>query len=100
MPSPISQHVVPWPEADAARYQAAGYWAGVPLGSLLRRAADRTPNAPALADPAAGVRLTHRELAERADASVSSRERPWAPPNSRGRNSKVTQPHRRFLGQP
>jgi len=70
MPSPISQHVVPWPEADAARYEAAGYWAGIPLGSLLRQAADRTPNAPALADPLAGVRLTHRELAERADAAA------------------------------
>lgn len=70
MPSPISQHVVPWPEADAARYAAAGYWAGIPLGSLLRQAADRTPNAPALADPLAGVRLTHRELAERADAAA------------------------------
>ena len=70
MPSPISQHVVPWPEADAARYEAAGYWAGIPLGSLLRQAADRTPNAPALADPLAGVRLTHRELAGRADAAA------------------------------
>jgi 2,3-dihydroxybenzoate-AMP ligase len=70
MPSPVSQHVVPWPEADAARYEAAGYWAGTPLGSLLRQAADRAPGAPAVADPAAGVRMTHGELAGRADAGA------------------------------
>jgi salicylate---CoA ligase len=70
MPSPISQHLVPWPEADAARYQAEGYWAGVSLGTLLRQAADRAPHAPALADPAAAVRLTHGELASRADAAA------------------------------
>lgn len=70
MPSPISQHVVPWPEADAARYQAQGYWAGVPLGILLRQAADRAPHAPALADPVTGVRLTYADLAGRADAAA------------------------------
>ncbi|MGH3278770.1 MAG: AMP-binding protein, partial [Trebonia sp.] len=70
MPSPISRHIAAWPEADAARYQAEGYWAGVPLGSLLRRSADRAPGALALADPAAGVRLTHDELAGRADAAA------------------------------
>jgi 2,3-dihydroxybenzoate-AMP ligase len=70
MPSPVSQHFVPWPEAEAARYAAAGYWAGAPLGSLLRQAADRALGAPAVADPAAGVRLTHGELAGRADAAA------------------------------
>lgn len=74
MPSPISHHVVPWPEDAARRYVAEGYWAGVPLGRLLREAADRTPDSPALIDPTAGngtgVRLTHRELAERADAAA------------------------------
>jgi 2,3-dihydroxybenzoate-AMP ligase len=70
MPSPISQHTVPWPEADAARYRAEGYWAGVPLGTLLGQAADRAPGAPALADAAAGVRLTYEELATRADAAA------------------------------
>jgi len=70
MPSPISDHTVPWPTADAARYVAAGYWAGVPLGTLLRQAADRAPDATAVADPAAGVRLSHSELANRADAAA------------------------------
>jgi 2,3-dihydroxybenzoate-AMP ligase len=70
MPSPISEHTVPWPAADAARYAAAGYWAGIPLGTLLRAAADRRPAALAVADPVAGVRLSHGELAGRADAAA------------------------------
>ncbi|MET9565168.1 (2,3-dihydroxybenzoyl)adenylate synthase [Streptomyces tauricus] len=74
MPSPISDHVVPWPEPDAKRYAAEGYWSGVSLADVLREAAARTPEAPALTDPAAfdgaGIRLTHAELAERADAAA------------------------------
>ncbi|MGW2590019.1 (2,3-dihydroxybenzoyl)adenylate synthase [Streptomyces sp. NPDC001515] len=74
MPTPIAEHTVPWPEAEAARYAAEGYWAGVPLGTLLREAADREPDAPALVDPVAsggaGLRLTRAELADRADAAA------------------------------
>jgi 2,3-dihydroxybenzoate-AMP ligase len=70
MPSPISEHTVPWPAADAARYTAAGYWAGVPLGTLLRTVADQRPDALAVADPVAGARLTYAELAGRADAAA------------------------------
>lgn len=70
MPSPISDHTVPWPDDVAADYVAKGYWAGVPLGTLLRDAADRDPDATALVDAAAGIRLTHRELTERADAAA------------------------------
>ncbi|QFY13013.1 AMP-binding protein [Nonomuraea phyllanthi] len=70
MPSPISDHTVPWPDAAAQRYAAEGYWAGIPLGRLLREVADRVPDAPALIDPVAGLRLTHAELAERADAAA------------------------------
>ncbi|MEU6579073.1 AMP-binding protein [Streptomyces sp. NPDC046805] len=74
MPSRISDHVVPWPESDVQRYVAEGYWAGVPLGQALREVARRTPDAPALIDPVAfggeGIRLTHAELAERADAAA------------------------------
>jgi 2,3-dihydroxybenzoate-AMP ligase len=71
MPSPISEHTVPWPADAAARYAAAGYWAGVPLGTLLRAVADQRPAAPAVADPVAGVRLSHAELAGRADAAAA-----------------------------
>jgi 2,3-dihydroxybenzoate-AMP ligase len=70
MPSPISEHTVPWPEADAQEYMSKGYWAGVPLGALLRETADRHLDAPALVDAAADLRLSHRELAERADAAA------------------------------
>jgi 2,3-dihydroxybenzoate-AMP ligase len=70
VPSPISEHTVPWPAADAARYAAAGYWAGIPLGTLLRSVADQRPAAPAVTDPVAGTRLTHGELADRADAAA------------------------------
>src|SRR5260370_41262042 len=70
MPSPISEHIVPWPEEEAARYVAQGFWAGISLGTLLRQAADLAPDAPAVADPTAGVRLTHGDLAERADAAA------------------------------
>jgi 2,3-dihydroxybenzoate-AMP ligase len=67
----LSDGVVPWPAEFADRYVRAGYWAGRPLGELLRQAADRTPDAPALVDPAAEVRLSHAELAERADAAAA-----------------------------
>jgi 2,3-dihydroxybenzoate-AMP ligase len=70
VPTPISEHTVPWPAADAARYRAAGYWTGVPLGDLLRSVADRRPAALAVADPVTGVRLTHAELTARADAAA------------------------------
>ncbi|ODU03854.1 MAG: 2,3-dihydroxybenzoate-AMP ligase [Pseudonocardia sp. SCN 72-86] len=70
MPSPISDHTTPWPDDVAAAYVAKGYWAGVPLGTLLREAADRDPDATALVDAATGLRLTHRELTERADAAA------------------------------
>ena len=70
MPSPITEHTVPWPAEEVARYTAAGYWAGVPLGELLREVAAHTPSAPALVDGADGTRFTHGELVERADAAA------------------------------
>ncbi|GAY07591.1 (2,3-dihydroxybenzoyl)adenylate synthase [Pseudonocardia sp. N23] len=71
MPTPISDHTVAWPADVAAEYVAAGFWAGVPLGAALRDAADAAPDDPAVFDAAAGLRLTHRELAERADAAAA-----------------------------
>ena len=67
----LTDGVVPWPAEYADRYVQAGYWAGRPLGELLRQAADRTPDAPALIDPAADLRISHAELAERADAAAA-----------------------------
>ncbi|WBO61709.1 (2,3-dihydroxybenzoyl)adenylate synthase [Streptomyces camelliae] len=66
MAAPISEGTVPWPKADADRYTTAGYWAGRPLGDLLRESADRTPDATALVD--GHLRLTYAELAARADS--------------------------------
>ena len=71
MPAPISDHTVPWPDAAVADYVAKGYWAGVPLDALLRDVADRRSDSPALVDPSAGLRLTHRELVDRADAAAA-----------------------------
>ncbi len=64
----IDPGVVAWPADVAARYVAAGYWAGRPLGDLLRGAATGTPDALALVD--GDVRLTHQELARRVDGAA------------------------------
>ncbi|NMH98306.1 AMP-binding protein [Pseudonocardia acidicola] len=69
MATAISEGTVPWPEEDADRFVAAGYWAGRPLGALLREVADRTPDALALVD--GPFRSTYAELADRADAAAS-----------------------------
>jgi salicylate---CoA ligase len=71
MPTPISDNTVPWPEADVRRYVAEGYWTGNTLGRLLRDVADGRPDAPALVDATAGVRLSHGELADRADSAAA-----------------------------
>ncbi|HTK66199.1 MAG TPA: AMP-binding protein [Pseudonocardia sp.] len=69
MPSPISENVVPWPEDVAASYVERGYWAGRVLGDLLWGVADDRPYDLAVVDAAADVRLTYRELLQRADAA-------------------------------
>jgi 2,3-dihydroxybenzoate-AMP ligase len=69
MVSSIREGVVPWPEEFALRYVAAGYWQGRALGELLREAADRTPDTVALVD--GDLRLTHAELAHRAEAMAA-----------------------------
>ncbi|MEV6639538.1 AMP-binding protein [Amycolatopsis sp. NPDC051371] len=71
MPTPISEHTVPWPEENAARFVAAGYWRGIPLGHLVWDVADRVPGATAVVDAADGTRLTYAELAGRADAAAA-----------------------------
>jgi 2,3-dihydroxybenzoate-AMP ligase len=65
----VRDGVVPWPEEFARRYVAAGHWRGRALGELLRAAAERHPDAVALVD--GGLRLTHAELAGRADAMAA-----------------------------
>ncbi|MGW5108309.1 (2,3-dihydroxybenzoyl)adenylate synthase [Nocardia sp. NPDC004123] len=49
--NPATDHragFVPFPDDLAERYRRAGYWAGRPLGELLRDAARRWPDRPAL----------------------------------------------------
>lgn len=70
MISPISDHIVPWPPEVAERYVAEGYWAGVAIGTALRSVAGRVPDAPALVDPIADRRFSHRQLSDRADAAA------------------------------
>ncbi|MGD9529260.1 MAG: AMP-binding protein, partial [Pseudonocardia sp.] len=69
MAAPITDGLVPWPDEFVQRYIAAGYWEGVPLGTLLQEAADRAPDAVAVVD--GDVRLTYGELMARADAAAS-----------------------------
>ncbi|KAF0848036.1 (2,3-dihydroxybenzoyl)adenylate synthase [Nocardia caishijiensis] len=57
---------VPFPEAEAQEYRAAGYWAGRTLGDLLRDTARTQPSSPAILSDAA-VR-TYAELDADADA--------------------------------
>ncbi|MBO0851573.1 MAG: AMP-binding protein, partial [Pseudonocardia sp.] len=71
MPTPIRDHVVPWPPDVAANYITKGYWAGVSIGDLLREASERRPDATALVDAAAEVRFSHAELTNRADATAA-----------------------------
>jgi 2,3-dihydroxybenzoate-AMP ligase len=68
MPTPISAYTVPWPAADAARYVAEGYWLGSPIGQLLHEVTDAAPASTALVDVGSGLRLSYRELMQRADA--------------------------------
>lgn len=60
--------IVPWPEDLAERYIAAGHWTGRPMADLIRAAAEARPDATALVD--GGLRLSHRELWERADGAA------------------------------
>jgi len=62
----VSAGCVPWPEEFARRYRALGYWEGITLFELLRRAADARPEKVAVVD---GVRrCTYAELVARAQA--------------------------------
>ncbi|MFI6497344.1 (2,3-dihydroxybenzoyl)adenylate synthase [Nonomuraea typhae] len=54
-----------WTEEEAARYRAAGYWAGISFGDLLRELAARHGDRTALISPS--ERWSFRELDVRAD---------------------------------
>ncbi|MFG1687847.1 (2,3-dihydroxybenzoyl)adenylate synthase [Nonomuraea sp. NPDC049269] len=54
-----------WPKEAADRYRKAGYWRGRPLGAYVHEWAEAYGDAVAVVD--GDIRLTYRELAERAD---------------------------------
>lgn len=53
---------VPWPEDVAAKYRAAGYWRGEPLGMLLGRWAEQYGEREALVGADGCSRVTYRAL--------------------------------------
>ncbi|MCG5432536.1 AMP-binding protein [Mycobacterium sp. MYCO198283] len=72
--SDLADGFVPFPPERAERYRRLGYWQGRRLDSLLRGAADRWPDKPAVVDPAA--RYTFAELdasADRIGAALAAR---------------------------
>jgi 2,3-dihydroxybenzoate-AMP ligase len=62
--------VVPWPAELAAKYAAAGYWRGEPLGHWMWTWADRYGDRTAIVD--GRHRIGYRRLAEHADALADS----------------------------
>ncbi|WP_319435930.1 (2,3-dihydroxybenzoyl)adenylate synthase [Mycobacterium sp. RTGN5] len=59
----------PYPPDRAAVYREAGYWTGQPLDEILRTAAARWPDHPAVVDDRDS--LTYAELDQRADAAAA-----------------------------
>lgn len=68
MSSPTSTGTVPWPPEVAADYRARGYWEDRTIGSLVRDVADARPDHLAVVD--GDVRLSYRQLVDRADATA------------------------------
>ena len=56
---------MPWPEEFARRYRTQGYWEGITLDEMLRRSAQRRPDALAVVDGARSA--TYAQLVERID---------------------------------
>ncbi|MGX1809859.1 (2,3-dihydroxybenzoyl)adenylate synthase [Nocardia sp. NPDC055321] len=61
---------VPFPPEFAERYRREGYWAGAPLGELLRAAAAKWPEHTALVPGADGAGATYAELDAAADRAA------------------------------
>jgi salicylate---CoA ligase len=69
MSSAVVEGVVPWPDSEVRRFLAEGYWEGRTLGDHLWQQADSCPDEVAVVDEE--VRLTYRELVERADVAAT-----------------------------
>jgi len=68
MSDPTSMGTVPWPSEFAELYRARGYWEDTTIGDVVRAVADEHPERVAVVDR--DVRLSYRELVERADAAA------------------------------
>lgn len=64
----VTDGFVPFPPARAGAYREAGYWAGSTVESLLRKAAARRADHPAVIDEHSA--LSYRELDEAADRAA------------------------------
>jgi mycobactin salicyl-AMP ligase len=71
MSSSIMEGFVPFPPDRAATYQAAGYWSGRAVDSMLADAAYRWPTQVAVVDADGPGRLTFAQLDERADRAAA-----------------------------
>lgn len=69
MSDPTSKGTVPWPPEFAELYRARGYWEDTTLGDVVREVADEHPERVAVVD--GDIRLSYRELVERADAAAT-----------------------------
>lgn len=69
MSDPTSKGTVPWPPEFAELYRARGYWEDTTIGDVVRTVADEHPERVAVVD--GDVRLSYRELVERADAAAT-----------------------------
>lgn len=68
MTSHTRDGAVPWPPEYARKYREKGYWEDRALGAYVLEAADRFPGQTAVVD--GDVRLSYKELADRADAAA------------------------------
>ena len=71
MSSSVMEGFVPFPPDRAARYQAAGYWSGRTVDSMLTVAARRRPDQLAVVDADGPGRLTFAQMDERADRAAA-----------------------------
>jgi 2,3-dihydroxybenzoate-AMP ligase len=68
MSDPTSRGTVPWPPEFAELYRARGYWEDTTIGDVVRAVADEHPDDVAVVD--GDIRLSYRDLVDRADAAA------------------------------
>lgn len=69
-PAGVLDGFVPFPADRAAAYRGAGYWAGRPLDTILRDAAQQWPDRIAVRDATGDAGFTYADLDEQADCAA------------------------------